>query len=513
MHAASPAVINGKSDTAQIPAHTRGSSVRRWATLWLVTAGAILVHGYHPFVEDAAIYTPGIKKLLNPALYPYNQGFFASHASMTFYPNLIAWSTRLTHLPFEWVLLCWHALCILVLLCGCWKLGYICFRSERAAWGGTLLVGALLTIPVAGTALYIMDQYVNPRSFSTASAVWIISTTLERKYVQVVVWIALTALIHPLMSVFSLAFAILLIAWDKLRSTRALAAFFIPAALFPPMTPAYRQVLETRSYFFILRWEWFEWLGVVGPPLLFWWFAYLAKQSGMHALRRISLAAIAFSVLCVTFALAITVPPQLMRFAELQPMRGLLLVYVFLLVIGGGLLALHVLRLNLWRWLALFVPMCAGMFYAQRHLFPYTDHIELPGRNADNAWLDVFLWIRDNSPKDAYFALNPEHMRLPGEDQHGFRAMAERSMLADAVKDSGAVSMFPALAQTWLTQLRAQQGWTEFGLADFRRLHATFGVTWFVVTPPQAAGLDCTYRSSVLLVCRLPDEQQHAGAQ
>jgi len=38
------------------------------------------------------------------------------------------------------------------------------------------------------------------------------------------------------------------------------------------------------------------------------------------------------------------------------------------------------------------------------------------------------------------------------DDQHGFRAIAERSRLADAVKDSGAATMFPetTAAVDWL---------------------------------------------------------------
>jgi hypothetical protein len=35
-------------------------------------------------------------------------------------------------------------------------------------------------------------------------------------------------------------------------------------------------------------------------------------------------------------------------------------------------------------------------------------------------------------------------------------------MLADAVKDSGAVSMFPPLAGEWLRQVDAQRGWRIF---------------------------------------------------
>src|SRR5205823_6352339 len=73
-------------------------SVKELAFLFLLAFLALLVHGYHPGVEDAEIYGPGIKKLLNPALYSQNSAFFESHAHMTLFPNLIAGSIRLSHL-------------------------------------------------------------------------------------------------------------------------------------------------------------------------------------------------------------------------------------------------------------------------------------------------------------------------------------------------------------------------------------------------------------------------------
>jgi len=54
------------------PART---SLRDLVLLAVATVAAFLVHGYHPAAEDAAIYLPGIKKLLHPALYPYNDQF------------------------------------------------------------------------------------------------------------------------------------------------------------------------------------------------------------------------------------------------------------------------------------------------------------------------------------------------------------------------------------------------------------------------------------------------------
>jgi hypothetical protein len=485
------------------------------AILSLLTVAAVSVQGYHPFVEDAEIYVPGVKKLLNPGLYPYNDGFFASHAKLTLFPNLIAWSVRITHLPLEWALLAWQFACIFALLWGCWELGRICFDSSRAAYGGAALVASLLTIPVAGTALYIMDQYVNTRSFSTAASVWIVVTMLQRKYARAGLWLVFTALIHPLMAVFGLAFAGVL-AWTQRGSStmrpQFAAALLLPV-LFPPVTDAYRQTLDSRPYFFLLRWQWYEWLGIVAPLVIFWWWARMARRSGQHALETLCRACIVFGGLGFLAALVITVPPQGMRFVELQPLRSLQLIYIVLFSIGGALLAEYVLKTKLWRWLALFVPLCAGMFYVQRQLFPATSHIEWPGGNSRNPWVQAFLWVRDHTPVNSYFALDPDHMRLAGEDQHGFRAIAERSMLADRVKDSGAVTMFPALAGTWLEQVNGEARWASFGEADFERLHSEYGVDWVVLQTPGVAGMECPYRNSAVLVCRIAMGPNGAKAQ
>jgi hypothetical protein len=483
------------------------------AAFFFLTAAAVAVHGYHPFVEDAEIYVPGIKKLLDPALYPFNDGFFASHAKLTLFPNLIAWSVRITHLPLEWTLVAWHFVCIFFLLAGCWRLGRICFGSARAAWGGAALVASLLTIPVAGTALYIMDQYVNPRSFSTAAGLWIVLAVLRRKYLQAAIWIVLVALIHPLMALFGLAYAVLLV-WGRRmqRALRQYALALFPITLFPPVTNAYRHVLDSHSYFFLLRWAWYEWLGILGPLLLLWWFGRIAHQGKLVLVERLCFTSIVFGVIFLVIGLVITIPPQFARLAELQPMRSLHPIYVLLFVISGGLLAEHVLKAKWWRWLV-FVPLCAGMFYAQRQLFPTTRHLELPGLKTSNEWIQAFLWIRGNTPVNAYFALDPEHMRMPGEDQHGFRAVAERSMLADRVKDSGAVTMFPALAQTWLEQVSSQQGWKDFGAEDFASLHRRFGVDWVVLQQPGVVGMECPFRNATLLVCRISTEPQMPESQ
>src|SRR5215469_5945409 len=88
--------------------------------LVLFTVATVFIHGYHPYAEDAEIYLPGIERLLNHSLFPTGQEFFQSHASMTLFPNLVAASIRVTHLPFEAGLLLWHLASIFLLLLACW---------------------------------------------------------------------------------------------------------------------------------------------------------------------------------------------------------------------------------------------------------------------------------------------------------------------------------------------------------------------------------------------------------
>ena len=490
---------------AEIPKSHR-LNFRQTALLLLPTLGAFLVHGYHPAVEDAEIYLPGIKKALNPSLYPHNDQFFAAHASRTLFPNLIAGSVKLTHIPLDYALLLWHLASIFFLLLACWHIGRLCFDNERAQWGGVLLVASLLTIPVAGTALYILDEYLNTRSLSTVMILFALIAVAEAKYVRAALWCVLTALIHPLMVVFGVSYFALLL-WLRSGRREISAAAILPLGLalpfLQPVTGAYREALQAHAYFFLWRWEWYEWLGIFGPIVLLFWFRKIAKRQRLARLQLLADTSIWFAVFYFVLGLLITIPDRFAGLVLLQPMRALHLVYILLFVFSGGLLARHVLKVENWRWCILFLPLCAGMFYAQRQLFPASPHIEWPGVTPANDWLQAFAWIRENTPVDAYFALDPQHMALPGEDEHGFRALAERSMLADSVKDDGAVTMFPKMADEWQRQVEAQAGWRDFQKPDFVRLRQQFGVTWFVVQRVSGSGLICVYKNRTLKVCRL----------
>ena len=478
----------------------------------LLTLGAILVHGYHPFCEDAEIYLPGVLKILHPQLFPVGAEFFASHAHLTLFPNLIAGSVRWTHLPFDVALLLWHVVSVFLFLLACYQLLSQCFVNTTARWAGVVLVAAMFTLPVAGTALYIFDQYLNPRNLAAFAAVFALARVMDRRYWRAAGWLVLAAVVHPLMSAFAMSLAFLVVALDRVglnwsrltRSRLVVAAILFPISIsFAPPSRAYLEAMRYHTFHMLGNWAWYEWLGIVAPIPILWWFAKMARQRDLRNLELLCRALIIYDLVYFGLALMIQLPARFEYLARFQPMRSLHLLYILLFLFIGGFLGEIWLKNRVWRWLVLFGPICAGMFFAQRELFPASQHLELPGLTPRNEWAQAFLWIQKEAPTDAVFAMNPEHMNLPGEDQHGFRAMAERSMLADAVKDSGAVSMFPPLADEWLEQVQAQQNWQKLQLEDFRRLQAKYGVNWIVEQQPGASGLRCPYSNRSVLVCRL----------
>jgi hypothetical protein len=76
--------------------------------------------------------------------------------------------------------------------------------------------------------------------------------------------------------------------------------------------------------------------------------------------------------------LLVSVPKQFESLARIQPLRSLHLLYMLLIVIGGGFIADYILKARWWRWVLFFLPLSTGMFIAQREIFPASSHIEWP---------------------------------------------------------------------------------------------------------------------------------------
>jgi hypothetical protein len=472
--------------------------------LLLLTVFSVLLHGYHPGVEDDGVYLPAIKRDLNPQLYPHDFEFFTLQLQATVFDKLVAGSIRVTQLPVGVGVLLWHFVSIFLLLWGCWRISRRCFKESYAQWAAVSTVAVLLTMPVAGTALYLGDQYLHPRLLASAVILVAIVAIVDRRYLFAAGCLAIAFVIHPLMASFGISYCIFLAWRAQPRATATLLVLLFPLGwIFEPTSDAWRAAAHTRDYYHLSNWHWYEWVGVFAPLVLLWRFRRIARRDGSTVMARMTERLFWYGFCQLLVAVIIMLPASFERLKPLQPMRYLHLLYLIMILISGGLIGRHVLSRHVSRWLLFFVPLSLLMFYAQRQTFPASPHLELPGTVPHNLWLEAFAWIRQNTPPDSYFALDPYYMERPGEDFHSFRALAERSTLADYVKDPSVATQVPRLAPRWLEQVQAEEGWPHFQAADFRRLKNRFGVNWVVLEGNAAPGMECPYHNDSLMVCRV----------
>jgi hypothetical protein len=506
---------------SSIPSVSRGESdyaLKNLAWLAALTLFAFLLMGYHPGLEDDSFYLAAINRNLNPALFPHDADFFRLQFQATIFDKLIAWSVRLTHLPLMWVVLVWQIAAIFFLLHGCWQIARRCFVKPEAQWAATALVAVLLTMPIGGIAINLADQYLHPRTLATAAILAAVVAVIDRRFWLAGVLLAVAFAIHAIMASFGISFCLFL--WWALRSRRRFEApvattLLIPLGwLFEPASDAWRQAGSTRGFYFPGHLAWYEWLGVFAPLVLLFalhrWLHSLKDPDQQTVLVPVVTALLYYGAFQPLVGLLIVLPHSLERLRPFEPMRYLHLVYVLFFLIAGGLLGSYVLDRRVYRWALLFAPLAAGMFYAQRQMYPASPHLELPFVQPQDGWLRAFAWIRQNTPAEDLFAIDPHYETLPGEDQHGFRALAERSVLADYEKDAGMAARVPRLAPRWLKEVTALNGWRNFGPADFDRLNKDFGVTWFVFSRADqqfssnhASHLWCLYQDDDVMVCHL----------
>ena len=478
------------------------AKIRDALLLLALTFAAVGVHGYHYGVQDQFIYVPAIKQHLDAGLYPRDAMFFQVHTQAMLFDDLVALSMRASGLPADWAVFLWHLLSLYLLLFACFRVSQRCFKDSRAQWAATAAVAVMLTLEVAGTLLFLADEYLHPRTLATAALLLALAAVLDRSWVALP-WVGLAALLHPTMAAAG-ALHLVFLAWRP--RWPALAAGLLPLVVFGGGNEAWREVLATRWYLFPLEWPWYAWLGVGGPMGLLAWFARL-EQGRSGPVSHISGRLMGSGLLGIIAGITVSVTPGLERLIPAEPMRTLHLFTLMTVLLGGGLLGERVLRGRPARWALVLIPLCAAMFLPQKfYLYPSSPHIEWPGRPpaTGNGWAEAFEWVRLNTPRDAYFALGPRYQEADGEDFHSFRALAERSALADYSKDRGVVANWPELAPAWREQVRDRDGWEKFGAGDFARLKEKYGVTWAVVEAPHEAGLECPYRNDAVRVCRIP---------
>lgn len=522
------------TDTQHLRAEQSGWPPLRWTVLiGALTLATFFAQGYHPLAEDGGLYVAGVEFTLHPQLFPHYTQFVSEHLRFSIFAPLLAGLIRVTHLPMLYIILLVDLATIALMLAGAKALLRRLFSSDRAQLAGVAMLAALLTIPIAGTSLLLMDPYVTARSFSTPLTVWAIAFALDRwdrghtrSFAACIIALAVAAAFHPLMGGYAVGLVIVI---RILRSSKRLALLLTLAALTLIGTailqahaladsPAVALASKSRYYWFLSQWHWYEIFGLIGPFLI------LLAQLRFNRARLLQPGA----TLCVAamlygaFAILLTAlfahesdPSHIV--ARLQPLRVFLSIYILMvLLLGAGLeqvidhvfarLATSQLRRCSPLAVILIIVLAAfAMYTSQREQFAASSHIELPWRMQQNpnAWVRAFLWCRDNTPVDALFALDAHYITTHGEDAQTFRAIAQRSALPDFSKDGGEASITPRLAGTWRTAFTAQRHLSSLDERTLRSRLAPFGVTWVVLQSSSPAALECPYDNGKIKVCTL----------
>lgn len=481
--------------------------------LGALAVAALLIHGYHFGVEDGEIYIPAANKLAHPALYPFAPEFFLHHEHLSIFAYVVGDTARWTHIPIDWTIFLWYVVCLFAMIASCWLIAAACFTSERARWSSTLVITAVLTMPAANTALLLSDPYLTARSFSTPLTLISLGFLLQRRYMWATAAAVLTGLFHPQMVAYLAMLAVVIYATERSKKrvgetapVMCSAAGILPTGFaLKPAAGAYREALYTRDYYFLYNWHWYHWLGMLAPLAILAWFWRGKLRGTTPAFSMLSFAMIPFGLISIVAAAIFSSSPMFDNFVRLQPLRTFHLITIVFVLLLAGVFGEFAGKSRPWMIAGLAGMLAIGMFFVGRATYPDSPQIELPSRSSANAWVNTLLWIRGNTPVNAVFAVDSHYLHEEGVDSHGFRAVSERSDLADYYKDSGAASLFPDLADEWKAMSEATTGLNHFSKQDFERLRGEYPeVGWTVVHGAAPAGLQCPYQRQSYAVCRLP---------
>ena len=474
-------------------------ALKRFAFLLGLTVFSVAANGYHYAADDAGIYLAAVLKYMRPSLYPANSAFIRPAGSYSIFPALAAAVTGLFNgsLPASAFFL--HCLGIFVLLAAALNLAEKLFPSKRATWAAVIFLAGMTSIYVAGTSIPIMDPYLSARTLSTPLSLLAFTSAIEGNWALTLASLALALAIHPLMGLFATLLIASYLLCAHLKALPSVSATVLPFAIQGPAA----QAMQSRSFFFANQWSWLDWIGVAVPMAAFFTIRKMLEHRTNNKLRDISFAALFSGGMATALFLFISFDSGYEALARLQPMRMFQLIYILFYLVLGGFMGEYLLQRVIWRWALLFIILGFVNVALDHHAYPASSHLELPGAASSNPWVQSFEWARAHTSENALFALPPNYVLEPSEDKHGFRAIAERSSLADEIKDSGVVSIFPSLAPEWKKQIDAQSRWNAFSRNDFERLAQSTGITWVIVQVSQSHELHCGYRNAVVAVCRV----------
>jgi hypothetical protein len=510
-------MLSGDMQPQGSPPSSLRSSLTHHLFLLAISALTFLIHGYHPFADDAGLYVAGVEKLLDPTLFPVGMRFILSETRIeSFYPLVIG-VTKMLGGSLGGALLLLYLLTLIAFIHGAWYVSGLITDCRYCRWFAVCVAGCFFTLPVAGTSIHIMEPYAGPRSIVAALSLFAVGLTLERRWFWLGVTLLASATMHPELTIFTGSFVLVLALLKDGRTRLAFSAsalaLVIAAALYAFTahaaasvaypSAAYQAAQQSRTYIFLSDWHWYELLGVLLPLCLL---AVAASRQGpSNVAGRLCVACVLAGTTSLVCSALFVHPAGPGLLARLQMLRMFQLIYmVGVLLLGCGIGTFLAEKGKGWRSIGIgaLATLATAMFFIQTAAFGHSNHLEFPGLKPRNTYEQAFLWIRDNTPRTAVFAADPMLVFAPGEDEQNLRAMAERSVLAD-YKDEGLVLVFPKDSGDWYEQFDAQSGIASMSDAERVARLVPLGASWMVLPSGAFTAMPCPYRNDAVSVCRL----------
>ena len=342
-----------------------------------LTLFAVAVDGYHPYAEDGGLYVAGVKRVLNPAIYPYATEFVLEPMRLSLFAPAVAAMVRLSHLGLPLVLLLLHLASVWATLFAAWLLSTRCWAGRGARAGAVVLLACWLALPVAGTALLLMDPYVTARSFSTPCMVLALVGMLDftawdepdsRRGRGLALWaggLAIAGAMHPLMATYAAGATLMLgcarsprrgiqVCGTVAMGAAALTLAGCLQAIATPESAEYTLVALTRTYWFLAEWRWYELAGLAAPLTILAALAwprstsqdrntrYPVSKGATRALAQMAVATGATALLVAGLFAREAGTKHLV--ARMQPLRTFQIVYLVMALMLGAKLGERVLR-------------------------------------------------------------------------------------------------------------------------------------------------------------------------
>lgn len=467
----------------------------------LISLISTFVSGYQFAVSDQEIVIPYILKLQDATLFPDDLLFSQFSADASFFYQIMAFLTK--SFGMETIFFLGYLTTKAFFFIGIYYLAKVFFKSKQIAF--LSLLPFLMPKFIGGTATYTFDSFFGYRSVGVVFLVFYLSFLLKNQFIKSSFIAGIGLFFHPLSIIPSLLLAPVLIIKNSKKKTKDLLYFFIIITISVLLyilffkvdsniwsrSQEWLSIIKSRNgYIFPSTWGVLGWLSLCLYLTLIAFYLKFSNRRDKGDILTITI--VSLFVLVVDFVILEFI--KLPGFAKFQLVRSITPIALIGLVVSPhlllfkdkhlkfiGLISFITLTLNLFylflvstiillifilkvkklyfsvsrrnSLMILYVIIVFAIIFNQVYLH---NIIQYPKQA--NYWIDVQLWAKENTPKNAKFLVPP--------NQTGFRIFSHRAIVGD-VKDGAVIIYGRQYAQDWYKITQVLQGYDNFDGEDF----------------------------------------------